>query len=423
MRIFIRTFGCTLNQSDSEAMAGILLEAGHELADGFKDAELVLFNTCTVKDAPEKKFFSEMAKAKKAGKKVVVAGCVSQAEPSHALLKDVCIIGVKSLGRVVEVVEAAATGRVVRFLDDSDDSRCALPCVRKNPLVEIIPISAGCLGECTYCKTRLARGRLQSYPEAELLRRFEAAVKSGAKEIWLTSQDCGAYGKDIGSSLPKLMKRLLSVGDASSDYMVRLGMTNPNHALEFIDELIDVLKHPRVFKFIHLPVQSGSNRILKMMNRKYSVEEFVFLVEKLRKAIPRLTVATDVIAGFPSETEEEFSETYTLLEKLRFPVVNITKFYPRGGTPAKRWKVLPNSVAKRRSTALASLQKSLFANDDWLCWKGKIVIDEMGKAGSVVGRNEYYKPVVVKNSKLALGSVVRVRIIRSYQHYLEAVLV
>ncbi len=420
MRIFIRTFGCTLNQSDSEAMAGILLEAGHELVAALKDSELVLFNTCTVKDAPEKKFFSEMTVAKKAGKKLVVAGCVSQAEPGHSLLKDVCTIGVKSLGKIAEAVEAAAAGKVVRFLDCSGESRCALPCIRKNPVVEIIPIGAGCLGECSYCKTRLARGRLQSYPEAELFRRFEVAVKSGAKEIWLTSQDCGAYGKDTGSSLPKLMRLLLSV---EGDYMVRLGMINPNHALEFVDELIDILKHPRVFKFIHLPVQSGSNRILKMMNRRYSVEDFIFLIEKLKKEILRLTVATDVIAGFPSETEEEFKETYALLEKLQFPVVNITKFCPRSGTPAKKWKVLPNTVAKRRSSALASLQKNLFVNDDWLCWEGKIVIDEVGKAGSVVGRNEYYKPVVVKNSKLALGSTVRARITRSYQHYLEAVLV
>lgn len=422
MRIFIRTFGCTLNQSDSEAMAGVLLEAGHELVDSVKDSEMVLFNTCTVKDAPEKKFFSEMAAAKKAGKKVVVAGCVSQAEPEHTFLKDVCIVGVKSLGRVAEAVEAAESGKLVRFLDDDNDfgSRLALPCERKNHVMDIIPISAGCLGECTYCKTRLARGRLVSYPEAELLRRFESAVKSGVKEIRLTSQDCGAYGKDNGSSLPALMKKLLAV---DGDYMVRIGMINPNHALEFVDELVSVLKHPRVFKFIHLPVQSGSNRILRLMNRKYSSEDFVSLVEKLRKAIPKLTIATDVITGFPSENEDEFKETYSLLEKLRFPVVNITKFYPRSGTPAKKMKVLPNSVAKRRSTALAELQKNLFINDDWLCWEGNIIIDEVGKLGSVVGRNEYYKPVVVKKDDLALGSVAKVRVVRSFQHYLEAVLV
>jgi threonylcarbamoyladenosine tRNA methylthiotransferase CDKAL1 len=420
MRIFIRTFGCTLNQSDSEAMAGILLEAGYELVAELKDAELVLFNTCTVKDAPEKRFFSEMKKAKQEGKKVVVAGCVSQAEPDYPLLKDVCVVGVKSLGRVAEAVDAVESGRIVKFLDGSDGTRLTLPCVRKNPIVEIIPISSGCLGECSYCKTRLARGKLISYSEAELLRRFDAAAKSGVKEIWLTSQDSGAYGKDIGSSLPALMRRLL---DVEGDYMVRLGMINPNHALEFVDELVAVLKHPRVFKFIHLPVQSGSDRILKLMNRKYSAEDFVSLVERLRKAIPQLTIATDIITGFPTESESEFKETYALLDRLRVPVVNITKFYPRSGTPAKRWKVLPNNVAKRRSSALAALQKRLFVNDDWLCWEGKIIIDEAGKADSMVGRNDYYKPVVVKKLDLTLGSVVKVRVLRSFQHHLEAVLV
>ncbi|HJX05578.1 MAG TPA: tRNA (N(6)-L-threonylcarbamoyladenosine(37)-C(2))-methylthiotransferase [Candidatus Nanoarchaeia archaeon] len=434
MRIYIRTFGCTLNQSDSEVMSGLLSKAGHKLVGDVEEAELVLFNTCTVKDNPEKRFFSELEKVKNSGKRVVVAGCVPQAEPGNEMLKNVSVVGIRNLNRIVEAVEETAKGNIVRFLDVNNNPRLNLPKIRKNPVVEIIPLSSGCLGECSYCKTRFARGALFSYDVCAIKKQFAEAMRDGVKEVWLTSQDTGAYGKDIGKSLPELLDELLKV---RGDYKIRLGMLNPNHALEFLDELVRIMKHPNMFKFVHLPVQSGSDKVLKLMNRKYSVKDFVKVVSKLRREIPLITIATDIICGFPGETEEDFEKTCKLLDELRIPVVNITKFCPRQGTPAARMKRISTRVVKVRTKKIVELQKKIIDNKnsenfwgekssgishnhEWLGWEGEIIIDEIGKENSFVGRNEYYKPVVVKASGLKLGDVLKVRVIRAMQHYLEA---
>jgi threonylcarbamoyladenosine tRNA methylthiotransferase CDKAL1 len=259
---------------------------------------------------------------------------------------------------------------------------------------------------------------------------MESALKQGVKEIWLTSQDNGAYGKDIGSSLPALLDELLKIkpigvkpDDAGEmSYMIRIGMINPNHALEFVDELVRILNHPNVFKFVHIPLQSGSNRILKLMNRKYSEEEFIFLVERLRR-VPGLTIATDIIAGFPGETDSEFEETYKLIERLQIPVLNITKFCPRPGTPAKKLKVLPNKISKDRTLALANLHKKMRLNLRWIGWEGDVLVDEIGKRNSFVGRNQFYKPIVLKNPGLKLGMIVRARVVKAEEHHLEAELI
>jgi threonylcarbamoyladenosine tRNA methylthiotransferase CDKAL1 len=425
MKVFIRTFGCTLNQSDSEVMAGLLVNAGHELVSDLKKAGLVLFNTCTVKDRPEKRFFSELEKALANKKRVVVAGCIPQADAHNELLKNISVVGIRNLDRIAEAVEETAKGKVVRLLRFTDNSnpRLNLPKVRKNQVVEIIPIASGCVGECSYCKTRLARGKLFSYDARAIKQQFESALKDGIEEVWITSQDCGAYGKDIGSSLPRLLNELLAV---KGEYRIRLGMLNPNHALEsleFIDEYIKILKHPNMFKFAHLPVQSGSNDVLKAMNRKYKADDFVKIVKKLRKEIPGITIATDIICGFPTETENDFEKTYKLLEELRIPVVNITKFCPRKGTPAFRMPKLNTRIVQKRSGKLAELQKRVIDNKEWLGWKGRIIVDEIGKDSSVVGRNDYYKPVVVKKSNLRLSDEAEVRVVRTVQHYLEAILV
>ncbi|MBN1792427.1 tRNA (N(6)-L-threonylcarbamoyladenosine(37)-C(2))-methylthiotransferase [Candidatus Woesearchaeota archaeon] len=415
MRIFIKTYGCTLNQSDSELMSGLLELAGHEIVLSEKESELVVFNTCTVKDSPEKRFYSDLSKARKAGKRVVVAGCVSQADPSNEALRDVSIVGVRNLELITEAVDAATSGGVVKLLDFQKNKRLGLPRIRKNPVVEIIPISAGCLGECTFCKTRLARGSLYSYQIADIKSQMEEAIAGGAKEVWLTSQDAGAYGKDIGRSLPGLLDELVEI---SGDYRIRLGMINPNHAQEMAGELIRFLKHPKAFKFIHLPVQSGSDHVLKMMKRKYSAHEFSCLVNKLRVEVPGVTVVTDIICGFPEETLEDHETTKRLLRELKIPVLNLTKFYPRKGTPAASMKLIPTKEVKRRSLDLVELQKSLVDNKEWIGWEGLVLIDENGKGKSMVGRNDYYKPVAFEEAGLSLGMRVDARITNSEQHFL-----
>ncbi len=415
MRIYIRTFGCTLNQSDSEVMCGLLIKAGHQIVDDIDNSELVLFNTCTVKDNPEKRFFYELGKARKAGKKVVVAGCIPQAEPGNESLRGFSLIGVNDICSVAEVVERVAKGERVRFLKGTDKHRLNLPKKRKNKVVEIIPISAGCLGNCSYCKTRFARGSLKSYPTTSIKQQFRKAVEqNGVREVWLTSQDTGAYGMDTDSSLPELLEELLMI---EGDYRVRLGMLNPIQALEFFNHLIRIYKHPKMFKFCHLPVQSGSNKVLALMNRKYKAQDFKYMVRRLRREIPGITISTDVICGFPGESEQDFKQTYDLVEELRIPVLNITKFSPRPGTKAALMKHIDTNLVKARSKALTELHTRISKNinkQEWLGWQGRIIIDEKGKDDSWIGRNNFYKPIVIKknsgNQSLQLGETVKVRV-------------
>jgi threonylcarbamoyladenosine tRNA methylthiotransferase CDKAL1 len=178
-----------------------------------------------------------------------------------------------------------------------------LPKIRKNRYVEMIPLSIGCLGSYTYCKTRHAEGKLGSYDPNAIVERVKQAVAEGVLEIWLTSEDTGAYERDIGTSLPELLKKIIAIMPAPT--MLRVGMTNPSYILDHLEAMADILNHPRVYAFLHIPVQSGSNKVLEKMNREYIIEEFMEACDFLIEQVPNITLATDIICGFPTEVDED----------------------------------------------------------------------------------------------------------------------
>ena len=415
-KIFFRTYGCTLNYSDSEVMKGLLVKAGFRIAANESESALIVFNTCTVKDPTEKKFFYALSKVKKP---VVIAGCIPQAEQKDDLrFKDFSVVGVRQLDKIVDVVVETLKGNVVHHLGMNKNDRLNLPKIRKNGLVEIIPICNGCLGDCAYCKTRFARGKLVSYEPKVIKKQFESAVKEGIKEFWITSQDNGAYGKDINTSLAELLNALLEVG---GNYKIRIGMINPNFFIEQFDDLIKIFKDDRMFKFLHLPVQVGSNRILGLMRRKYTKEDFVQLIERIRKEIPDITISTDIICGFPSETEEEFQKTLELIKRTKPGVLNISKFYARPGTEAARMKPLATKIVKKRSKELRDvfMKLALQENRKWIGWQGDVFVDEKNKDGSFTGRNFAYKPVIV-NGKVLLGETINVKVFDASSYDLKS---
>lgn len=408
-KVYIKTYGCAHNQADSEFMAGQLQQADYKIVDEEKDADLVLINTCTVKDPSEKKFFSELKKLKK---KVVVAGCIPQSDKNNPVLQDHSLVGVRQIHNIVQVADETMSGNIVHLLEHTKDVKLNLPRIRKNPLIEIVPISSGCMGSCTFCKTKQARGGVLSFSPEAILKQIRIALNEGVKEVWLTSEDTGAYGLDLKTTLPHLLSMILEI---PKDFKIRLGMTNPEHVKRYLDELIEVYKDARMFKFIHIPVQSGNDRVLQDMNRPYKVKDFKDSVIRLRKEIPRITIATDIICGFPEETEKEFQDTLNLVKELRFEVVNISKFYPRAGTKALELKPLPTKEKKARSTELTKLNSKII-DKNWLGWEGKIIVDEKGKKGSFVGRNDYYRPIVVKGKDL-LGKELKVKIVKVKRNY------
>jgi MiaB-like tRNA modifying enzyme len=288
-------------------------------------------------------------------------------------------------------------------------------------VVEIIPICEGCLGSpCSYCKVKAARGHLRSYPKEEIIQQARRAIAHDhIPELWLTAQDTGCYGKDINSSLPELLKEMIAIPGI---FRIRLGMLNPNHALEHLNELIEIFKSPKMFKFLHIPVQSGNNDILKSMKRKYTAEEFKEVVKRFKASIPNITIATDIIAGFPGETEKQFQDSLDMIKEISPDVLNISKFWPRPGTKAAKMEdQVPGPEIKRRSAFLTQIYHNIarMRNERWLDWVGEVLIDEYGTEGTFVGRNFAYKPVIVEGNH-QLGEKLNVKIRRASSFDLKA---
>lgn len=407
-KIFIKTYGCSLNQSDSEVMAGLLKKADFELVKNAKQADLIIINTCTVKRLTEKRFFKYLEKINKLDKPIVIAGCIPQTDPEK--VPGYSLVGTSQITNIVEIVEETINGSTLVSLAKENNQKLNLPKIRKNPIIEIVPICEGCLGEpCAYCKVKSARGNLVSYAKEDILRQISHAIKDGVKEVWITAQDTGAYGKDIGESLTSLLKEIIKL---PGDFKVRLGMANPNHIKEFLDELINIYKSEKMFKFLHIPVQSGNDEILKSMKRKYTVEEFKQTIQKFKKEIPNITISTDIICGFPGETEEQFNDSLNLIKEIKPDVLNISRFWPRPKTEAEKMEdQIHGRETKRRSKLLTSIftNTARMLNEKWLGWEGEILIDEKGKDDTLIGRNFAYKPVVLKGN-YKLGNKVKIRI-------------
>jgi MiaB/RimO family radical SAM methylthiotransferase len=244
---------------------------------------------------------------------------------------------------------------------------------------------------------------------------------SGVKEVWLTSQDTGCYGKDIGVNLTALLRQICKIEE---QFFVRVGMMTPNYALESLDELIQVYKDEKIFKFLHLPVQSGDDEVLKNMNRFYSTEDFKKIVYRFREGIPDITIATDVICGFPSESEKAFINTLKLIEETQPDSINVSKFFPRPNTTAEKMKPnVPLQEVSERSKKIAELSKKISSekNKRWIRWEGKILVDEKGKIpNSWIGRNFAYKAIVVKSNEALLGQFINVRVVKTFATYLRA---
>lgn len=424
-KIWIRTWGCSHNNSDGEYMAGQLAAYGYKITENASDADLWLLNSCTVKNPAEDHFRNSIKKAQEENKKVVLAGCVPQAQPRQDYLKGLSIIGVQQIDRVVEVVEETIKGHSVRLLGQKKDNgkrlggaRLDLPKIRKNPLIEIISINTGCLNACTYCKTKHARGNLASYPIDELVERAKQSFQEGVCEIWLTSEDTGAYGRDIGTDLPTLLWKLVEVIPEGA--MLRLGMTNPPYILEHLEEMAKILNHPRVYSFLHIPVQSASDSVLMDMKREYCVADFKRVVDFLKEKVPGITIATDIICGFPGETDQDFQETVKLVEEYKFPSLFINQFYPRPGTPAAKAEQVPAHVKKQRTKDLSRVFHSYNPYDHKIGERQQVLVtEESFDSKFYVAHNRFYEQVLVPKNPAFMGKMVEVDIYESGKHFLK----
>jgi len=393
-------------------MMGLLDKSGYEIAKDENDSEINVVNICTVKgDATALREINRL-KRQFPEKKLIVAGCITESiiPKIKNLDNSISLINTHNLGKISTVVENSLGNVTLELLDKKYEQKVNLPSLRKNPIVGIVPILNGCNYFCTFCSTKLVKGKLFSYPMDAIREDVKSHLKAGCKEIWITSNDTGAYMVDQGGKqkLPELMKNILSV---PMDFKVRIGMMNPGNTITMVDELIEIYKHPKMFKFLHIPVQAGNNDVLKLMNRRYKVEEFIEIINAFRKEIPEITISTDIIVGFPSETEMQFNDTLRLIEKTRPDIINISRYALRQGTVAAKMMLHPIIELKRRAKLMMELHRKIaFENNKkWVGWRGEIIIDEKGREDSWIGRNYCYKHIILKGN-FKLGDELDIKI-------------
>ena len=392
-KIFVEAYGCSASFADSEMISGLIVNGGHTLATDSSESDLNLIVTCSVKDTTANKMMHRIKSLKT--KPLIVAGCLPKAEQNNVekFTENASLLGPNSLGKTLDVINSTLSGKKQIALEDSDLSKVGLPKVRLNSAVGIVEIASGCMSECTFCQTKLAKGDLSSYRLGDIVRQVKTEIKEGCKEVWLTSTDNGCYGFDIGTDLPTLVN---AVSEIPKDFMIRVGMMNPMYMSRIKQNLIESYDNEKVFKFLHIPVQSGSDKVLNDMKRGHTSETFREIVKKTKERFENFTISTDVIVGFPSETEEDFQKTITLLDETKPDVVNLSKYSARPGTDAAELKQIDAAEIKRRSKVIFNqINKiSLKSNEKWIGWKGKVLFDENTEDG-IKGRNYAYKPISI----------------------------
>ncbi|MEM4230733.1 MAG: tRNA (N(6)-L-threonylcarbamoyladenosine(37)-C(2))-methylthiotransferase [Candidatus Pacearchaeota archaeon] len=404
MKLYFETYGCSANQNNTEIMQGIAIKHNHILVDSFEKADVILINTCIVKGPTETKIRRRIQDLQKLNKPIIIAGCMSEIRKNEIKQDKIYFLGVKHIKDLPKLLNSFSS-----YIGEQKEIKISIEKIHKNPVIGITQISEGCFGNCSFCATKLAKGSLYSFPEEDIIASVKSDLKKGCKEIWLTSQDNASYGVDLGKQ--KLLQLLRKIIALPYDFYLRLGMMNPNNVIKIKNELIEIFKHKKVYKFLHIPIQSGSNKILKKMNRLYTKKDFLYLVKEFRKEIPNITISTDIISGFPGETEKDFKETLNLLKKIKPEVLNLSKYWPMKGTLASKFKQIPREIVKNRIKKVQQIYKSFLNNSKWIGWQGRVLVNEKAKIPHAFwARNPYYKRVLINSKENLFGKFIDVKI-------------
>jgi MiaB-like tRNA modifying enzyme len=399
MKVFFRTYGCTLNRADAEMMEALAKEAGHETAASEDEADVVVVNTCTVKLTTENRVMGHLRRLRDSGKRFVISGCMT-VDKRLGKMFNAPEVGPSALRMIGRAIDDAANGRQGHY--GMIEGKDFLPKVFTPPIARIA-IQDGCTDKCHFCQSRLARPKLMSQSIKSIRLSVENALATGCMEIDLSGCDTGAYGIDIGKSIVDLLDGLSGM---DGDFRIRLGMANPHHIKRLLRGLLGAYGKGKMFRFMHTSVQTGSEKVAKEMGRGHTVADFGHIVKEMRKSMPDATIETDVIVGYPTETENDFRETMEMLERVRPDIVNLSRFTPRRGTVAAGMKQLPTQVAKERSAKAAALLKrmGLERNRESVGKTVRVLVTEDKK-----GRAENYRQVAF-SGKAKLGEWIEVGI-------------
>ncbi len=430
---YIRTFGCQMNERDSERMAGFLLDRGLAPAASEAEADLVLVNTCSIREKPEQKVYSTLGRLSllKRGRPqmvLAVTGCVAQQE-GEKLLERVpgldLVLGTQAIHRLPQLLEEVAEGRRVagtEWLEPEDPGLFEIPASRPDPgLSAFVTIMQGCDNNCAYCVVPSVRGRERSRPAAEVIAEIERLAATGVKEVTLLGQNVNGYGARPGAG-PGFPELLLTVADVPGIQRVRFTTSHPR---DLSDRLIQVMAaHPRIMEHLHLPVQSGSDRVLQAMNRGYTRAHYLERVRALRQAMPQAGLTTDLIVGFPGETEEDFRATLALLEEVGYDETYSFRFSPRPSTAAGRMSgQLPEALKLERlhrlQTRQAEITEAKYRAQQGLVHEVLVEGRSQTDPTRETGRSRTHRPVhfpAGQNDRR--GQIISVRITQALKHSL-----
>ncbi|MDT0382266.1 tRNA (N6-isopentenyl adenosine(37)-C2)-methylthiotransferase MiaB [Streptomyces sp. DSM 42041] len=364
----LRTFGCQMNVHDSERMAGLLEDAGYERApEGADGADVVVFNTCAVRENADNRLYGNLGqlaprKAARPGMQIAVGGCLAQKDRDTIVRRapwvDV-VFGTHNVGKLPVLLERARVEQEaqVEIAESLEAFPSTLPTRRESPYAAWVSVSVGCNNTCTFCIVPQLRGKEKDRRPGDILAEVEALVAEGVSEITLLGQNVNAYGSDIGDreAFGKLLRACGRI-----DGLERVRFTSP-HPRDFTDDVIAAMAEtPNVMPQLHMPLQSGSSRVLKAMRRSYRQDRFLGIIEKVRASIPEAAISTDIIVGFPGETEEDFEETLHVVRESRFAQAFTFQYSKRPGTPAAEMDdQIPKAVVQQRYERLVALQEEI----------------------------------------------------------------
>ncbi|MDD5639536.1 MAG: tRNA (N(6)-L-threonylcarbamoyladenosine(37)-C(2))-methylthiotransferase [Candidatus Pacebacteria bacterium] len=419
MKYFIKTFGCKLNHSDS-ALMDIFLSKKYEKTSNIDLADFVVLNTCGVVDTTANKILKEAGELRQQKKVVILGGCLPETMKNECKKVSDGILGPTNIDKICDIVDTALNGEMMETFDSKEFDKSVF--IRNdipiNSTSAIVAISEGCLGCCSYCVTRLARRKLFSFNMENILLQINHFLKNGFREIQLTSQDLAIYGFDKGSQdLPFLLNRISFL---EGDFKVKLGMMNPGWTKKIINDVLKEMNSEKYYKFLHIPVQSGSNELLLKMRRGYEREDFEEIANKFRNKFEDVIFSTDIIVGHPLETNDMFLETIKMLKKIQPEIIHIFKFSKRPNTLDENLCDLPDRIKKDRSRVITNLFHKM--NEDTnrrFIGRIECVLVTEKRGDIFLSRTNSGRAVVLRENNLSIGKFVKVKIINSKWNYLE----
>ncbi len=426
-KLYIETLGCAMNVRDSEhIIAELSKKDSFTLTEKIEDADLIIINTCSVREKPVSKLFSEVGRfrqIKKKGAKIGVAGCTA----SH-LGKEIIkrapyvdfVLGARNVSKIRDVIDKRHS---VEIDINYDESGYVFEEYRSNPYKAMVNISIGCDKQCTFCIVPYTRGEEISIPSNLIVDEVKRAVSSGAKEVVLLGQNVNNYGRRFGAGIEDKSDFVTLLQKVSEvDGLERIRFTSP-HPLHMDNRFLEEFSsNPKICPQIHIPLQSGSTKILKKMKRGYSKEWFLDRCFKIKDMVKDVSISTDIIVGFPSETDEDFEDTMDVLEKVKFDQLFSFVYSPRPNTPASKYgEQVDIKIAKERLKRLQNRHDEI-VDEVMASQIGKIVpvyFEELKSGRRVAGRSHNGKLVIVEGSQEYLGKIVDVKIIKSFRRFLE----